>query len=216
MKSDTQIKNDVTAELKWDPEIEEAKVGVAVSNGAVTLSGHVPTYWQKMAALKATKRVSGVLAVVNSIDVSIESIHRTTDQGLAERIANVLKWNVSIPGREIKAEVNNGLVTLSGEVDWNYQRANIERNIEHVSGVVNILDQITIKPHVARSDVQQKIQAALDRHADIEAGHVGISVASGTVTLSGTVESLEEMERIEAAAWTAPGVYKVIDNLRIS
>ena len=216
MKSDSQLKQDVTAELKWDPEIDEAKIGIAVNNGAVTLTGHVPTYWQKAAAAKATKRVAGVMAVVNNIDVSIESIHRTTDEGLAERIANVLKWNVSVPGREIKAEVKKGVVTLTGEVDWYYQRSNIQRNIEHVAGVANIIDNITIKPRVLTSDVQQKIKDALKRHADMEAGNVGITISNGTVTLTGTVESMEEMDRIEAAAWTAPGVSRVIDNLLVN
>jgi len=215
MKTDAQIKQDVTAELQWDPEIDEAKIGVAVSNGALTLSGHVPSYWQKVAAGKAAKRVAGVMAVVNKIDVSIESIHHTTDEGLAERIANVLKWNVSIPGREIKAEVNKGVVTLSGEVDWYYQRSNIQRNIEHVAGVKNIVDNIVIRPRVSASDVQQKIKAALKRHADIEAGNVSVAIFNGTVTLSGTVESMDEMDRVEAAAWTAPGVTKVIDNLHV-
>lgn len=216
MKTDAQIKHDVTAELTWDAEIDEAKIGVAVSNGAVSLSGHVPTYWQKIAALKAAKRVAGVMAVVNKIDVSIESIHHTTDEGLAERIANVLRWNVSIPGREIKAEVRNGVVTLSGEVDWYYQRSNIQRNIEHVGGVANIIDNIMIKPRVSTADVQQKIKDALKRHADIEATNVGVSILNGVVTLSGTVESMEEMDRIEAAAWTAPGVSRVVDNLHVS
>lgn len=216
MKTDAQIKQDVVAELKWDAEIDETKIGVTVSNAAVTLSGHVPTYRQKMEAVKVTKRVAGVLAVVNNIDVKLPSEHHATDEGLAERIANVLKWNVSTMGRDIKAVVKNGVVTVTGDVEWQYQRANILKNIEHVGGVVNVVDLINLKPRATTSDVQQKIKDALKRHADIEASQIAVSVANGTATLSGTVESFEEMERVENAAWAAPGVTKVVDNLRVA
>ena len=216
MKSDAQIKSDVIAELKWDAEVDETKIGVAVSNGAVTLSGHIPTFRQKIEAATAAKRVAGVLAIVNNIDVMLDREFRTTDEGLAERIANVLKWNVSIPGKEIKATVKNGVVNLAGQVDWQYQRANILRNIEHVGGVVNVIDHITLKPAATATDVQKKIKDALTRHADVEASNVTVSVANGIATLSGTVESMEEMDRVEDAAWTAPGVSKVVDNLRVT
>lgn len=216
MKTDAQIKADVVAELKWDAEIDETKIGVAITNGAVTLSGHIPTFRQKMEAATAAKRVAGVLAIVNNIDVMLDREFSTTDEGLAERIANVLKWNVSIPGKEIKAIVKNGIVSLSGQVDWQYQRSNILRNIEHVGGVVNVVDHITLKPAASATDVQKKIKDALIRHADVEASKVTISVSNGIVTLSGTVESMEEMDRVEDAAWTAPGVSKVVDNLRVS
>jgi len=216
MKSDAQIKADVIAELKWDAEIDETKIGVAVSNGAVTLTGHSPTFRQKMEAAMAAKRVAGVLAIVNNVEVLLDREFRTTDEGLAERIANVLKWNVSVPGKEIKATVKNGIVTLTGQVDWQYQRSNILRNIEHVGGVVNVLDHMTLKPAASMVDVQKKIKDALLRHADVEASNVTVLVANGTVTLTGTVESMEEMDRVEDAAWTAPGVTKVIDNLRVA
>jgi osmotically-inducible protein OsmY len=215
MKSDSQLKQDVTAELKWDAEIDETKIGVAVSNGAITLSGHVPTYRQKIAAKQAVKRVSGVTAVVDHVDVLLESLHRTTDEGLAERIANVLRWNVSVPDPGIKAEVKNGTVTMTGEVEWQYQRANILRNIEHVGGVINVVNLISLKPRAHVSDIHTRIGDALKRHAVVEASKVAISVANGTVTLTGSVETLEEMDRIEDAVWAAPGVTKVVDNLRI-
>lgn len=215
MKSDAQIQKDVLAELKWDSEIDESKIGVTATNGAVTLTGHVPTFRQRMVAANATKRVAGVLAVVNDIEVRLESEHRTTDEGLAERIANVLKWNVSIPGKDIKAEVKNGVVTLTGKVEWQHQRTNILRNIEHVGGVVNVINLIALKPRVSATDIQQKIKDALKRHADVEASKIAVTVLDGTVTLSGTVESLEEMDRVEDAAWAAPGVSRIIDELRV-
>jgi osmotically-inducible protein OsmY len=216
MKSDSQIKQDVLAELKWNAEVDDTKIGVTVTNGAVALTGHVPTYRQKNAAKQAVKRVNGVLSLVDNVDVQLESTHRMTDEGLAERIANVLKWNVSVPGNPIKAEVKNGLVTVTGEVEWQYQRANILKNIEHVSGVVNIFDQITLKPRASATDVQHRIKDALQRHADIEASKITVLALNGTVTLSGEVESLEEMERVEDAAWAAPGVLKVVDHLRVA
>ena len=216
MKSDAQIKADVIAELKWDAEIDETKIGVTVSNGAVALTGHSPSFRQKMEAANAAKRVTGVLAIVNHIEVLLDREFRTTDEGLAERIANVLKWNVSIPGKEIKATVRDGVVSLTGQVEWQYQRSNILRNIEHVGGVVNLMDHITLKPVASAVDVQQKIKNALLRHADVEASQVTVSVVNGTVTLTGTVESIEEMDRVEDAAWTAPGVSKVVDNLRVA
>ena len=199
-----------------DSEVDESKIGVAATNGAVTLTGHVPTFRQKMVAINATKRVAGVHAVVNNIEVRLESLHRTTDEGLAERIANVLKWNVSIPGKDIKAEVKNGIVTLAGQVEWQHQRANIMKNVEHVSGVTNVINLINLKPRVSATDIQQKIKDALKRHADVEASKISVAVLDGTVTLSGTVESLEEMDRVEDAAWAAPGVSKIIDELRIA
>ena len=216
MKTDAQIKQDVLAELKWDAEIDETKIGVSVTKGAATMTGHVPTYSQKLAALKAVKRVAGVLAVVNNIDVLLESQHRATDEGLAERIANVLKWNVSTLGKDLKAEVKNGVVTLTGEAEWQYQRSNIHKAIEHVTGVVNVIDLINLKPRVSAADVQEKIKEALKRHADVEAARISVIVVNGTAPLSGTVESMDEMERVENAAWAAPGVSKVVDNLRIA
>ena len=216
MKTDAQIKQDVLAELKWDAEIDETKIGVSVTKGAATMTGHVPTYSQKLAALKAVKRVAGVLAVVNNIDVLLQSQHRATDEGLAERIANVLKWNVSTLGKDLKAEVKNGVVTLTGEAEWQYQRSNIHKAIEHVTGVVNVIDLINLKPRVSAADVQEKIKEALKRHADVEAARISVIVVNGTAPLSGTVESMDEMERVENAAWAAPGVSRVVDNLRVA
>jgi len=216
MKTDSQIKQDVLDELKWDPEIDHTKIGIAVSDGAVTLTGHVATYAQKLAAKRVVKSVDGVQAVVDKIDVQLESQHRMTDEGLAERIAHVLTWNVSIPGKNIKAEVKNGVVTLTGQLEWQYQRANVRQNIEHISGVINVIELMTVKPNVSSGDVRQRITDALKRHADIEASNISVMASDGTVTLSGTVDSLVEMDRVERAAWAAPGVTKVVDNLRVA
>jgi osmotically-inducible protein OsmY len=216
MKSDAQIKQDVLSALKWSPEVKEEDIGVTVHNAAVTLTGHVPTYWQKREAKEAAKRVAEVKAVVDKIDVRLGSEMRMTDEGLAERIANVLKWNVSVRGANVKAEVSNGVVTLTGEVEWQHQRVNIERNIEHVSGVANVVNLITVKPRISATDVKREIKDALERHAEIEASKITVSASNGTVTLSGTVESLAELDRVEDAAWSAPGISKLVNKVRVT
>ena len=216
MKSDAQIKQDVLAELKWDPEIDDAKLTISVQHGAATLKGFAPTYRQKIAARTATKRVAGVVALVDEIEVHLDSEHWTSDEALAERIANVLRWNVSNQTPDIKAEIKHGVVTLTGDVEWQYQRANIQKNIEHVSGVLDVIDLISLKPKVSAGDVQKRIMDALRRHADFESSKISVTAAGGTVTLKGEVESMEEMDRIEAAAWLAPGVTKVVDQLRVA
>lgn len=216
MKPDAQINQDVLAELKWDPEIDDAKLTISVHHGAVTLKGFAPTYRQKIAARAATKRVAGVVALVDEIEVHLDSEHWTSDEALAERIANVLRWNVSNRTPDIKAEVKHGVVTLTGDVEWQYQRANVHKNIEHVSGVLNVVDLIALKPRASAGDIQKRIMDALRRHADLEASRITITAVGGTVTLKGEVESLDEMDRIEAAAWLAPGVTKVVDHLRVA
>jgi osmotically-inducible protein OsmY len=215
VKADAQIKQDVLNELKWDPEVREEYVGVTVHHGAVTLAGHVPTYRQKVAAKDAAKRVADVKAVVDNIDVRLEIEMRMTDEGLAERVTNVLRWNVSNQGGNIKAEVKNGVVTLTGDVHWQYQRGNVARSIEHIIGVRNVVNLIIVKPPVSASDVRQHIKDALQRHADVEASKINVDALGDTVTLSGTVDSLAEMDRIENAAWAAPGVSKVVVNLSV-
>jgi osmotically-inducible protein OsmY len=215
MKNDAQIKQDIFDALKWNPQVKQEHIGVTVHNGAVTLTGHVPTYWQKSAAKQAAKDVADVRAVVDNIEVRLASEMKATDEGLAERIANVLKWSVSLQGKNVKAEVRNGTVTLTGEVEWQAQRGNIERNIEHVSGVANVVNLIVVKPRLHAADVKKEIRDALERHADIEASKITVDASDGTVTLSGTVESLAELDRIEDAAWAAPGISRIVNNIRV-
>ena len=216
MRTDAQIKQDVLNALKWSSVVKEEHVGVTVHNGAVTLSGHVPTYWQKRAAKDAAKGISAVKAVVDNIEVRLDSEMRTTDEGLAERIANVLKWNVSNQGQGVKAEVKNGTVTLTGQVEWQSQRLNIQRNVEHVGGVANLINLITIKPRLSTADIKKQIREALERHAEIEASKITVEGADGVVTLTGSAESLAELDRIEDVAWDAPGVSKVVNNVRVA
>ena len=216
MRTDAQIKQEVLNALKWSSVVKEEHVGVTVHNGAVTLSGHVPTYWQKRAAKEAAKGISAVKAVVDNVEVRLDSEMRTTDEGLAERIANVLKWNVSNQGQGVKAEVKNGTVTLTGQVEWQSQRLNILRNVEHVGGVANLINLITIKPRLSTVDIKKQIREALERHAEIEVSKITVEAADGVVTLTGSAESLAELDRIEDVAWDAPGVSKVVNNVRVA
>lgn len=216
MKTDMNLQRDVLDELRWDPEVDERKVGVTVADGAITLTGYAESYAHKLAAKRAASRVKGVLAIVDKLDVHLADAHRTTDEGLATRIAHVLTWNISAP-QDIKAEVQDGVVTLCGEIDWQYQRDNILKNIEHVRGVVSVVDNIKLKIQTPLlGDLRDRIASALQRHADIEASKIDVSVSGGTVTLTGTVDSLAEMHRIQRTAWAAPGVTKLVDKLRVA
>lgn len=216
MKSDAELKRDVSAELEWDLEIDHAHIGITANDGAVTLMGYVPTFRQKLAAIEAAERVEGVHAIVDKLEVRIDGIYSTSDEDLAERISHVLRWNVSISSKDIHAEVKNGIVTLSGAVEYFYQKSNIMKNIEHVRGVKNVIDLITIKTHPLKSDVQQKIKSALLRHADVESTNVTVNVRGNTLFLEGRAESIAEKMRIENVAWCTPGVTNVVDNLRIT
>ena len=216
MKTDAQLKKDILDELDWDPEVDASKIGVSISDGAVTLTGHVATYRQKIAAKNAAKRVGGVHALVDKLDVLLGREFSTTDEGLAERVSHVLMWNISAPGKNVRAEVKDGVVTLTGAVEWQYQRENIIKNIEHIGGVKNVVNLITVRPRLSAADLQQKITDALKRHAEIEASKVKVTVDGGTVTLDGTVETIAERDHVEDAAWAAPGVSRVIDHLRVA
>lgn len=188
---------------------------MTVHNNAVTLTGHVPTYWQKQAAKEAAKQVADVKAIVDEIAVCLDRELRITDEGLATRIANVLKWNVSNRAQGIWAEVKNGAVTLTGEVEWHRQRLNIEQNVAHVAGVSNVINLISVRPRASAKNIKDEIRAALESHAEVEAANIAVEATNGAVTLSGTVESLAELDRVEDAAWAAPGVSKVINNVRV-
>lgn len=216
MKSDSALKQDVLAELDWDPEVEATKVGVEVTDGAVTLTGAVHSYRQKQAAHAAARRVAGVRALVDRLEIELPEQHRLSDEGLAERIAHVLNANISSEGRNIQAEVENGIVTLTGELAHHYQRRNILKNITHVAGIADVVDKMTVRPAVSASDVEERVRRALDRHAEIEATNIEVRVLEGVVTLEGTVESLAEMDRIEQAAWAGPGVINVVNNLKLA
>jgi osmotically-inducible protein OsmY len=214
-RKDTDIQKDILDELKWEPAVKQTDIGVIVKDGAVVLTGTVPSYTDKLAAHSAAKRINGVRSIADKIEVKLPAQMAGSDEDIAQRVAQILEWNVQIPSDSIKPEVRKGIVTLSGTVDWQFQRSDAQRQIEGIKGVKSIINSITLRSQAAVTDVKHEIEEALRRHANTEAAKVRVSVIDGAVTLSGDVDSYAEMGLIEDAAWATKGVTKVIDNLRI-
>jgi len=212
MKTDLEIQKDVMDQLRWQPILEATEIGVSVKNGIATLSGQVNSYPKKLAAEKAVKKVSGVKAVIEDIRVKIYPNQEKTDLEIAEAVVNALQWNAAVNNENIRINVENGFVTLSGQVEWAHERAMAEIAIENIKGVKLVVNQITIRPKPVLDNIKQKIDSAFQRHASIDSGKIKVSVVGNTVILSGTVRAYSEKEDAEDAAWAAQGVNRV-DNL---
>ncbi len=215
MKTDAEIRLDVERELQWDPSIDDRRIGVAVSNGVVTLTGYVAHYSARLAAEDIVKRISGVRAIANDIEVKIPASGVRTDTDIAEAAANALKWNVSLSSAEIKPVVKDGWVMLSGQVSWGYQRTAAENAVRNLIGVRGVGNQITVMPNINATDVKQKIEDAFKRHAVLDAKDIEVNVDRSTVTLKGHVHSWRELDDASRAAWAAPGVVAVENRLSV-
>jgi osmotically-inducible protein OsmY len=216
MKSDAEIKEDVISELRWDPQISEPDaIGVAVKDGAVTLTGNARTYAEKLAAGWAAERVYGVKAVANDLKVKLAGAARD-DSDIATAIAHVLDNNVQIPPGKVKARVQGGWVTLKGEVEHDFQRREAEKMVRHVRGVVGVTDLITIRASARPDQVKEAIENTFVREAEVDARHIRVEVTDHTAELYGHVHSMKEASAATAAAATAPGVSEVKSHLLVS
>ncbi|MHB9834583.1 BON domain-containing protein [Paraburkholderia terrae] len=213
MKSDRQLKNEVEEELEWDPAVTATDIGVEVTDRVVTLSGHPPSYAEKLAAEKAAHRVAGVRAVVVEMQVRLPQKDERTDEDIGRAVHDIVHWTVGLPDDSVKVQVEKGWVTLTGVVDWAYQAHVVARAIGHMRGVRGVHNRIEVRGKVGSEDIASKIAQAMQRHAEREVRHIGIDVKDGTVTLTGKVGSYAERAVARGAAWSAPGVRAVVDDI---
>jgi osmotically-inducible protein OsmY len=215
--NDKLLQQSVTDELAWEPSVTSEHIGVTARDGIITLSGHVPSYWEKRAAQAAASRVKGVKAVVEEIEVKLFGGSGIwADDKIAERALQNLASDGSVPKERIKLAVEKGWVTLTGDVDWNYQKMAAENTVHRLLGVLGVANQIKIKPHVQAYEVREKIEKALGRVAAFDAQHLSINIDGGKVTLGGKLDNWHERDLAETAAWSVPGVTEVQDKISLS
>ena len=212
---DIFLRNDILAELEWDPSINAAEIGVAVENGIVTLTGHVNTFAEKLKVEQIVRRVRGVRAIAEEIEVRPAHTHTHADDEIAKRALHMLNWDVMVPVDQVQVKVQDGWLTLSGAVDWQYQRTAAEDDVRKLSGVLGVTNLITIKPRAQSDDLKERIEDALKRNALIEAHNIKIAIKDGNVTLEGRVNGWHEREVLETAVWAAPGVKSVDDRVTV-
>lgn len=214
---DLQLRQDVLDELEYEPSVDAARIGAAVDEGIVTLTGHVGSYHEKLAALAAVQRLKGVRAIADEIEVRYPSDKKTSDDEIAKRATDILGWDTLVPAGAVRATVRGGWVTLAGNVDWYYQTKSAEEDVRKLSGVHGVINNIAITPRVAAGDVKRKIEDALRRHAEIEAKAIRVTVrGNNEVVLEGSVDNWDQRYAVQNAAWSAPGVNAVEDLLTIA
>lgn len=216
MKTDSQLQQDVIAELKWEPSVRAEQIGVEVKEGVVTLAGEVSSFSEKWAAESAAQRVAGVKALAIAVDVKLSALGQRNDADIARSAENVLEWITCLPTDGVKLMVEAGWITLSGDVDWQYQKQVAEEALRHLVGVTGVSNQIAIKPKVSPSAVKSDIEAALKRRARLDAKQITVNVSGSEVTLSGSVQNWAERDLATHSAWGAPGVRNVVDHMTLA
>jgi osmotically-inducible protein OsmY len=214
--TDKRLEEDVASELEWEPSLDASDIGVSVADGVVTLRGNVRSYAEQFRAERVAQRVFGVTAIVNDLHVRLTSEHTRTDTEIAQAAVGALKLNTFVPAGRVAVLVANGWITLTGTVNWEYERDAAARAVRYLPGVKGVMNNVTVKPHVDATDVRDKIEAAFRRSAEIDARRINITAKDGKVTLSGNVHSWTEREEAERAAWAAPGVREVDDQLAVA
>ncbi|MBY0563218.1 MAG: BON domain-containing protein [Hyphomonadaceae bacterium] len=212
MDIDIRIRDDVLSELDFEPSIDASGVGVAVKDGVVTLSGHVPSYLQKVTAEQAAKRVRGVKAVALDLEVRLPGMSKRADDEIAARAIDILKWSTNV-GDRITIVVEDGRIKLSGNVEFYFQKEEAERVVRRLSGVTGVSNLISVRPRLAPTDVRDRIAKAFQRNAELESASIQVDVRDSSVTLSGQVKAWHERKIAEDAAWAIPGVTAVHDNI---
>lgn len=213
MKTDRELQEQVLAALEWEPGVDAAGIGVTVDSGVVTLRGCVATYHERFTAERVARKVAGIRAVANDVEVKPTATTSRNDPDIVKAVANALAWDCAVPRDAVKATVRDGWVTLSGEVRWQFERMAAEAALRHLFGIKGVVNSITVKPHVRAGDVKARIESAFRRSAELDAQRIRVEAHDGEVILTGSVRSLTERDAAERAAWAAPGVTTVDDHL---
>ena len=214
-KSDTELKTDVLSELQYEPSVKVTDIGVLVKDGAVTLNGYATSYGEKWDAVRAAKRVHGVQAVADDIEVILPDSLRRTDGDIAAAAANQINWCTTIPAKAVNITVHDGCITLEGEMEWGYQKSALAHVVQYLAGVKGVSNLITIKPKLSPSDVESAIDRAFERNALLDAERIEVKTSGSKVTLTGKVRNYAEREEAERVAWAAPGVFTVDNQLKV-
>jgi osmotically-inducible protein OsmY len=213
IRTDQEIQKDVMAELRWDAQIQPNEIGVAVKDGVVTLTGWVDSYLKKWSAEDAARRVAGVKAVANDLEVKLAT--ERTDPDIAAAAVHALEWDTSVPTGKVQVIVSKGWVTLRGEVEWQYQRQSAESVVRRLAGVRGVTNLITVKPSTTPSELKKKIEDALIRNAQVDAKNITVEVQGSKAILRGTVRAWVEKEEAERVAWSAPGITSVDNRITL-
>jgi osmotically-inducible protein OsmY len=216
MKTDSQLQHDVSTELKWEPAVQAARIGVEVKDGVLTLTGQVDSYAQKWSAERAAQRVPGVLAMTSELQVQLPGPSQRTDADIAAAVENLLEWTSPVPAGAVQVRVEGGWVTLTGTVGWQYQKRATADSIRNLMGVVGVDDQVGVQPTQPEILVQAAIEAAIERTARADARTIAVAVHGADVTLSGTARSWAGRDAATSSAWRTPGVHHVVDMITLA